>query len=228
MSQGREAKVYVNGSLVGTHPDPEQLADQIRQARRRGDVSEMVNVSVDHRTDEVIVNADAGRARRPLLVVEDGEPRLGDEEIAAVESGDLEFEDLVELGYVEFIDAEEEGDIHVGVDEDELTEDHTHLEIDPQLIFGIGAGMIPYPEHNASPRITMGSGMIKQSLGLPSANYRIRPDTRQHLLHYPQLSLVKTQTTEQIGYDDRPAAQNFVVAVMSYEGFNIEDALVMN
>jgi DNA-directed RNA polymerase subunit B' len=228
MSQGREAKVYVNGSLVGTHPNPEQLADQIRQARRRGDVSEMVNVSVKERTGEVIVNADAGRARRPLLVVEDGEPLITDEEIEALKNGEIDFQDLVERGYVEFIDAEEEGDILVGVDSDELTEDYTHLEIDPQLMFGIGAGMIPYPEHNASPRITMGSGMIKQSLGLPSANYRIRPDTRQHLLHYPQLSLVKTQTTEQIGYDERPAAQNFCVAVMSYEGFNIEDALVMN
>ncbi|ERH02679.1 MAG: DNA-directed RNA polymerase subunit B [Halonotius sp. J07HN6] len=228
MAQSREAKVYVNGSLVGTHPDPEQLAEQIRDARRRGDVSDMVNVSVRDRTKEVIINADAGRARRPLIVVEDGEPLLGDEEIEAVKSDDVEFEDLVERGYVEFIDAEEEEDILVGVDEDDLTEDHTHLEIDPSLIFGIGAGMIPYPEHNASPRITMGAGMMKQSLGLPSANYRIRPDTRQHLLHYPQLSMVKTQTTEQIGYDDRPAAQNFVVAVMSYEGFNIEDALVMN
>ncbi|QIO21800.1 DNA-directed RNA polymerase subunit B [Haloarcula sp. JP-L23] len=228
MSQGREAKVYVNGSLVGTHPDPEQLADQVRQARRRGDVSQMVNVSVKDRTDEVIINADAGRARRPLLVVEDGEPLMSDEEVEQVKAGELEFEELVERGVVEFIDAEEEEDILVGVDESELTENHTHLEVDPQLMFGIGAGMIPYPEHNASPRITMGSGMIKQSLGLPSANYRIRPDTRQHLLHYPQLSMVKTQTTEQIGYDDRPAAQNFVVAVMSYEGFNIEDALVMN
>jgi DNA-directed RNA polymerase subunit B' len=228
MSQRREAKVYVNGSLVGTHPNPEQLADHIRQARRRGDVSEMVNVAVNQRTDEVIVNADAGRARRPLLVVEDGEPLVSDEDVEALENGDVEFQNLVDRGYVEFIDAEEEEDILVAVEEDDLTEDHTHLEIDPQLIFGIGAGMIPYPEHNASPRITMGSGMIKQSLGLPSANYRVRPDTRQHLLHYPQLSLVKTQTTEQIGYDDRPAAQNFVVAVMSYEGFNIEDALVMN
>ncbi|EMA34348.1 DNA-directed RNA polymerase subunit B [Haloarcula japonica] len=228
MSQGREAKVYVNGSLVGTHPDPEQLAEQVRQARRRGDVSQMVNVSVKNRTGEVIINADAGRARRPLLVVEDGEPLMTDEEVEQVKNGELEFEELVERGLVEFIDAEEEEDILVGVDEDELTDNHTHLEVDPQLMFGIGAGMIPYPEHNASPRITMGSGMIKQSLGLPSANYRIRPDTRQHLLHYPQLSMVKTQTTEQIGYDDRPAAQNFVVAVMSYEGFNIEDALVMN
>jgi len=226
--QERPAKVYVNGSLVGTHPDPEELAAQIRESRRNGEVSEMVNVAVKDRTREVIVNADSGRARRPLIVVDDGEPRLTDEHIDAIEDDELEFDDLVDRGIVEFIDAEEEEDILVAVDEDDLTEKHTHLEVDPQLIFGIGAGMIPYPEHNASPRITMGAGMMKQSLGLPSANYRIRPDTRQHLLHYPQLSMVKTQTTEQIGFDERPAAQNFTVAVMSYEGFNIEDALVMN
>ncbi|GAA0651766.1 DNA-directed RNA polymerase subunit B [Salarchaeum japonicum] len=228
MSQSQEAKVYVNGSLVGTHDDPHELAENIREARRRGDISDMVNVSVKERTGEVIVNADAGRARRPLLVVEDGEPLVTEDDLEALENEEVEFETLVEEGKVEFIDAEEEEDILVAVEEDDLTDDHTHLEIDPQLIFGIGAGMIPYPEHNASPRITMGAGMMKQSLGLPAANYRIRPDTRQHLMHYPQKAMVNTQTTKQIGYDDRPAGQNFTVAVMSYEGFNIEDALVMN
>ncbi|MGB9986699.1 DNA-directed RNA polymerase subunit B [Salarchaeum japonicum] len=228
MSQSQEAKVYVNGSLVGTHDDPHELAESIREARRRGDISDMVNVSVKERTGEVIVNADAGRARRPLLVVEDGEPLVTEDDLEALENEEVEFESLVDEGKVEFIDAEEEEDILVAVEEEDLTEDHTHLEIDPQLIFGIGAGMIPYPEHNASPRITMGAGMMKQSLGLPAANYRIRPDTRQHLMHYPQKAMVNTQTTKQIGYDDRPAGQNFTVAVMSYEGFNIEDALVMN
>ncbi len=227
-SPAREAKVFVNGSLVGTYPDPEELTTKIRYARRRGEISHMVNVSMNERTNEVIINADAGRARRPLIVCRNGEPVITEEEVAALERGDISFEDLVEHGYIEYIDAEEESDLLVAVDEGDLTEDHTHLEIDPQLMFGVGAGMIPYPEHNASPRITMGAGMIKQALGLPSANYRIRPDTRQHLLHYPQLSMVKTQTTEQIGYDNRPAAQNFIVAVMSYEGFNVEDALVMN
>jgi len=228
MSTQREAKIYVNGSLIGTHPDPNQLADRVREARRHGDISEMVNVAVKDRTREVIINADAGRARRPLLVVENGEPTITEAEVERVADGEGAFEDLVEAGKIEFIDAEEEEDILVAVEQDDLTEDHTHLEIDPQLIFGIGAGMIPYPEHNASPRITMGAGMMKQSLGLPAANYRIRPDTRQHLMHYPQAAMVNTQTTEQIGYDERPAGQNFVVAVMSYEGFNIEDALVMN
>ena len=45
----------------------------------------------------------------------------------------------------------------------------THLEIDPQLMLGINA-TDSYPEHNSTPRVTGGTAMVKQSLGLPSAN----------------------------------------------------------
>lgn len=45
---------------------------------------------------------------------------------------------------------------------------------------------------------------------------------------YPQQPMVKSRTIELINYDRLPAGQNAVVAVMSYSGYDIEDALVIN
>ncbi|WP_400260241.1 DNA-directed RNA polymerase subunit B [Candidatus Methanomassiliicoccus intestinalis] len=109
-----------------------------------------------------------------------------------------------------------------------LNADHTHMEIDPLIILGVAASVVPYPEHDSSPRVTMGSGMAKQSLGLSCTNYRKRPDTRGHLLHYPQKPMVQTKPMDFIAFNDRPAGQNFVVAIISYNGYNIQDALILN
>jgi len=271
--QGPSTKVYLNGDLVGLVEDPNSFVENVRKERRKGNLSDEVNIRHDPKMNEVIINCDEGRVRRPLLVVEDGNLKLTNEIMDELQEGKRDLESLFNNGIIEWIDAEEEEDIYVAIypfdipgmcphcdsplseadiawpnmgedketaileckkcggeieREIQLTEDHTHMEIDPLLILGASTGLVPYAEHNAAPRCSMGANMMKQSLGLNASNYRYRPDTREHLLHYPQLPLLQTKTMEWVNFNERPAGQNFVVAVMSYHGYNMEDALIMN
>jgi DNA-directed RNA polymerase subunit B' len=223
-----EANVYVNGKLIGTYPEPSALVRKFKELRRKGKLSGQTNVAYYEDTNEVLVNTDAGRARRPLIVVENGKPRIKPRQLEALEKGEITWDELIASGVVEYLDSEEEENAYIAITPEELTEEHTHLEVDPLLMLGICTAVLPYPEHNSSPRNTMGAGMAKQSLGLYASNFKYRTDTRGHILHYPQKSLVKTEIMDMVGYDYRASGQNFVVAVLSYQGYNMEDALILN
>jgi DNA-directed RNA polymerase III subunit RPC2 len=70
--------------------------------------------------------------------------------------------------------------------------------------------------------------MGKQAMGSIAFNQFKRMDTLLYLLVYPQRPMVKSRTIELVGYEQLPAGQNATVAVMSYSGYDIEDALVLN
>ncbi|KAJ2411407.1 DNA-directed RNA polymerase III complex subunit Rpc2, partial [Coemansia sp. RSA 2530] len=67
-----------------------------------------------------------------------------------------------------------------------------------------------------------------QAIGAIAYNQLSRIDTLLYLMVYPQQPMVKTKTIELINYDKLPAGQNGSVFVMSYSGYDIEDALVIN
>lgn len=223
-----KSRVFVDGALIGLVDDPKELVQKIRTMRRQGVISTEVNCSHKEFNGDIIIHTDRGRARRPLIVLHEGKTLISDDDLQKLKNKEIVFFDLITRGLIELVDAEEEEDLLIAMRPEDITPQHTHLEIDPSLILGIGAAHVPFPEHNASPRVTMGAGMVKQALGFANANMKLRPDTRGHQLHYVQKPLVYTQTSDCIGSDDRAAGQNFVVAILSYEGFNIEDALIFN
>jgi DNA-directed RNA polymerase subunit B len=222
------AYVYLNGRFVGTHSQPELLVTRLRDRRQRNELSDQVNIAFYPDTNEVQINSDAGRVRRPLIIVKDGVPLLEKQHVERVRNRELTWEDLVKAGIIEYLDAEEEENTLIALIPPELTPEHTHLEIVPETILGMTAALVPFAEHNQSPRNTYEAGMAKQALGLYSANFSLRVDTRSHLLHYVQSPIVTTRPMEVIGYHRRPAGQNFIVAIHSFQGYNIEDALVIN
>jgi DNA-directed RNA polymerase subunit B len=56
----------------------------------------------------------------------------------------------------------------------------------------------------------------------------MRPDTRAHILHYTQTSITRTAAMESTHFDERPGGQNFIVAIMSLHGYNMQDAVIIN
>ncbi len=224
----KEALIYLNGKCVGSHPNPKELVERLREKRRNGALNYQVNVRYDELTNEVFINTDRGRARHPYIVVKDGQSLLTPELKEQLREGILSWQDLVDKGVIEYLDAEEEENAYIALKEDQITEEHTHLEIEPASIFGVTASMLPYPDYNSSPRITMACSMAKQSLGMYSTNFINRYDTRVYVMFYPQQPLAQTEAYQALNMKKRAAGQNVVVALLSYKGYNLEDAIIMN
>ena len=227
------SKVFVDGLIAGYVREGEKMAQELVRMRRGGEISSEVNVAysppqVEGGRSELYVNCDQGRVRRPVIIIEATKPKLTREHVEAVQRGEMRWEDLVERGVIEYLDADEEENSLIAPAPNKINEKTTHVEIAPYTILGIAASLIPYPEHNQSPRNAYESAMAKQALGVFSVNYANRVDSRGHILHYPQVPVVRTKPMDIIKYDTRPAGQNCVLAVLCYQGYNMEDAVIVN
>jgi DNA-directed RNA polymerase II subunit RPB2 len=131
---------------------------------------------------------------------------------------------------LDYVDTAEEEVALIAMNTDDLKKNkhYTHLEIDPSLILGVMGNLIIYPEHNPLPRNSFSCGQSKQAISVYHSNYQMRIDKMGVILNYGQIPLVKSRYLEYINNEEQPYGVNAIVAIMSYTGYNVEDAILIN
>lgn len=220
--------VYIDEVFIGTVEKPKEFIKMIKEERRLQKIPSTLNVLYNERLNEVYIEVSKGRARRPVIVVENSKSRLTEEIQRKVAISEISFKDLIDQGIIEYLDALEEENSLIALREEDITKDHTHLEISPITIVGICTALIPYSNFGGSSRLIRGSKIQKQSIGMYSSNFLMRIDTDASVLHYPQQPIVKSFMSDIYNYQSHPAGQNVVIAMMSFEGYNMQDSIILN
>jgi DNA-directed RNA polymerase II subunit RPB2 len=237
----RNCKILVNGDWIGIHFEPHILIKSLYEYRRIGKINIFTSISWDVKENEMNIFTDGGRLSRPLFIVEDNQLVIKDDAIAKLKSNDLTWEDLLVSkdgsSCMEYIDVHEENTSmisqcinHLKINKrtDDKFYKYTHCEIDPTLIFGIVASVIPLIERNQAPRVLFYCAQAKQGIGIYATNFENRLDTMGHVLYYPQCPLVSTNNSNYINFNELPSGQNVIVAIASHTGYNQEDSIIIN
>jgi DNA-directed RNA polymerase II subunit RPB2 len=228
-------KVMLNGDWFGCTTKPHELHQKLIDYRRKTILHPEISIVRDFKNNEIRIFTDAGRTIRPVYVVDKGNKlRMDAEAIAKLKSNEWNWIDLIRRGIVEYIDVQEsEHNTYIAMypkdlQKDPMTHPFTHCEIHPIAMLSVSASLIPFANHNQSPRNLFQCAQGKQALCVYASNFNDRMDTMGHVLWYSQVPLVNTITAKYSHFNDLPAGQNVIVAIMTYSGYNQEDSLIFN
>jgi DNA-directed RNA polymerase II subunit RPB2 len=217
-----QTKIFLNGLLCGITEDPDEMISELKEYRKMKLFPYDVSISYDDMDNEINIHSDEGRLLRPVFTVQNNQLQI------SIEDG-IEWDELVENGFIEYVDNNEINNAVVAFNQNELSKYHCdYCEIAPAMMLGIMASIIPWPDHSQAPRNCYQAAMGKQAMSMFALSHLIRTDTITHVLGTPQKPLVGTKSAQMMGFDEMPSGINAIVAIACYSGFNQEDSVIIN
>lgn len=131
-------------------------------------------------------------------------------------------------GVIEYVDPYEHNETYIANFPEYIAKETSHLEIHPSTILGLMTNMIPFANHNQSPRNQLSCSQSKQGLSLYSTKYTARYDNQVHVLCYPEAPLVRTVYYDYVADGNIGYGHNLILAIGSFTGYNQDDGIVMN
>ena len=105
---------------------------------------------------------------------------------------------------------------------------YTHVEIHPSMLMGVMGNQICFPENNPVARNVFGCGQAKQAASIYHSNYQVRIDKMGVILNNGEVPIVKSRYLDLINHEEHPCGFNAIVAIMSFNGYNVEDSILFN
>ena len=133
-----------------------------------------------------------------------------------------------EAGVIEYVDPYEMNETFVANFPENIQAETTHLEIHPSTIVGLLTSMIPYANHNQSPRNQLSCSQSKQGVSVYSTAFQNRFDNQVHVLCYGQAPLVRTLYYDYLAEGQMGYGQNIILAMGCFTGYNRDDGILMN
>ncbi|KAK9882973.1 hypothetical protein WA026_001189 [Henosepilachna vigintioctopunctata] len=135
----------------------------------------------------------------------------------------------LKAGTIEYVGTFEQVYLEVCVTIEEMYKDvTTHMELSKRSFLSNLAQLIPLPDCNQSPRNMYQCQMAKQTMGTPCHNWPVQSETKLYRLQTPAVPLFRTEHHDVLGLDEFAMGTNAIVAVISYTGYDMEDAMVIN
>lgn len=135
---------------------------------------------------------------------------------------------LPSAGVIEYVDPYEMNEAFVANFPEHIQTETSHMEIHPSTIVGLLTSMIPFANHNQSPRNQLSCSQSKQGISIFSTAYPQRYDNQVHVLCYPQAPIARTIYYDYLADGQMGYGANLILAMGCFTGYNQDDGIVMN